>query len=720
MRCARVSEAVRSVIGRRPHADRAGPQRRICDGHRRDGDRPESSGIASVEFFVDGGIGRIDTTRAIRKVVDTTSTFDRRACHRAKAIRGTAARRAASTTITTVSLRLFGSLGRHLRRRRARHRGWNGTYRSRGHAGVPAAPRAGRLGDVGRVMTDVRVLQAPTGVSAPGHRRLGQRPDPGAPHVPEALRRTPPPVRGRLGRDDTGAENVIVNDGTTTKTIAITTDSRPRAWVFTPVNSVGAVAGSWSPSIAWPAPTLSQRPVPGRAGTPTGCPDATVRLAAPGQLGRHLRRRRVRHRRLERHAPISRSRRATLALEQGGRATWAGSTTDVRALQAPSGSQRRATADWDNAQIRVRVTFPSAYAGTLHLYAVDWDATTRRQNVTVNDGTTTKTVAITTDFSAWGLDDLPVSVGAVAGLLTVDRAAGADAVLSGLFLGRRRHAHRLARRHRTTRRRGQRVGTFGRHGYEHRRRNGTTDPRSRWCHAPPRAGRPGDLGLVDHRCPGPEGAERSSAADRLLGNAQIRRADVPQRLRRDAPPYAVHWDVTDPAPDVIVTDGTTTKTVAITTDFSAGAATDFPVSVGAGGSSCHRRSRGRRQRRPSGLFLAAPDALVGLDATEVRLRRPRAAGSAPSASTGTTSAAGTAPPSAVTPGRRSPSSRAAGRRGPGSTTDVRARRRRAGSQRRATADGQTPRSGAAHVPSAYAGRSTCTRSTGTPPPGART
>ena len=35
---------------------------------------------------------------------------------------------------------------------------------------------------------------------------------------------------------------------------------------------------------------------------------------------------------------------------------------------------------------------------------------------------------------------------------------------------------------------------------------------------------------------------------------------------------------------MIVTDGTTTKTVAITTNFNAGAWMHFPVSVGAGGS----------------------------------------------------------------------------------------------------------------------------------------
>ena len=127
---------------------------------------------------------------------------------------------------------------------------------------------------------------------------------------------------------------------------------------------------------------------------------------------------------------------ATIALEQGVRATWAAPTTDVRALQAPSGSERRATTLADTSQVRVRLTFPAAYSGTVHLYAVDWDSTTRRQNVIVTDGTTSKTVAITTNFNAGAWMHFPVSVGAGGSvLITVNRVAGANAVLSGVFLG---------------------------------------------------------------------------------------------------------------------------------------------------------------------------------------------------------------------------------------------------------------------------------------------
>jgi hypothetical protein len=126
----------------------------------------------------------------------------------------------------------------------------------------------------------------------------------------------------------------------------------------------------------------------------------------------------------------------TTTLEQGVRATWAASTSDIRALQAPSGSERRATTLADASQVRVRLKFTSPYSGTLHLYAVDWDSTARRQTVTVNDGTTTKTISITGSFNAGAWMHVPVSVGANgAVVVTVNRVAGANAVLSGLFLG---------------------------------------------------------------------------------------------------------------------------------------------------------------------------------------------------------------------------------------------------------------------------------------------
>src|ERR1019366_6239994 len=64
------------------------------------------------------------------------------------------------------------------------------------------------------------------------------------------------------------------------------------------------------------------------------------------------------------------------------------------------GSTRNAATYYDPNQVQVKLGFATtAYSGNLHLYAVDWDSTARRETITVND------------------------------------EAGANAVLSGIFLG---------------------------------------------------------------------------------------------------------------------------------------------------------------------------------------------------------------------------------------------------------------------------------------------
>src|SRR6185312_15811924 len=73
-------------------------------------------------------------------------------------------------------------------------------------------------------------------------------------------------------------------------------------------------------------------------------------------------------------------------LLQGARVGgWPSPTADVRALESPTESERRARTWYDASQIRVRLNFATAYSGTLHLYAVDWDSTTRRETITVDE-----------------------------------------------------------------------------------------------------------------------------------------------------------------------------------------------------------------------------------------------------------------------------------------------------------------------------------------------
>src|SRR5258707_11728625 len=37
-------------------------------------------------------------------------------------------------------------------------------------------------------------------------------------------------------------------------------------------------------------------------------------------------------------------------------------------------------------QLRLHLSCPSAYSGTLHLYALDWEGAGRRETITINDG----------------------------------------------------------------------------------------------------------------------------------------------------------------------------------------------------------------------------------------------------------------------------------------------------------------------------------------------
>ena len=72
----------------------------------------------------------------------------------------------------------------------------------------------------------------------------------------------------------------------------------------------------------------------------------------------------------------------------------------------------------------------------MHLYAVDWDTTARRESITVNDGSGPRTVSLSSEFhnGAWVL--VPINVAADGSVtITVVRQAGANAVLSGVFLG---------------------------------------------------------------------------------------------------------------------------------------------------------------------------------------------------------------------------------------------------------------------------------------------
>src|SRR6266567_5492161 len=126
----------------------------------------------------------------------------------------------------------------------------------------------------------------------------------------------------------------------------------------------------------------------------------------------------------------------TLTLDNGQRFEWSGSTTAVQALQSPDATTRRAASWYDASQVRLHLTFSSAFSGTIHLYALDWDTTGRRETITVNDGSAPQAANITTDFSGGAWVNAPVNVGAGGTVtITVTQTAGLNAVISGVFLG---------------------------------------------------------------------------------------------------------------------------------------------------------------------------------------------------------------------------------------------------------------------------------------------
>jgi hypothetical protein len=87
-------------------------------------------------------------------------------------------------------------------------------------------------------------------------------------------------------------------------------------------------------------------------------------------------------------------------------------------------------------QIRRRLTFTTAYSGSIHLYAVDWDVIGRRETITVDDGSGVRSANISTDFSQGAWVSAPINVAAGGTVtVTVTRTAGLNAFLSGIFLG---------------------------------------------------------------------------------------------------------------------------------------------------------------------------------------------------------------------------------------------------------------------------------------------
>jgi hypothetical protein len=126
---------------------------------------------------------------------------------------------------------------------------------------------------------------------------------------------------------------------------------------------------------------------------------------------------------------------ASMTLLQGDRYL-SGPNAEARSVENAAQTERRQAVLWDDVQVRLRLDFPAGFSGPLDIYAVDYDTSGRRQTVTVDDGSGPVSRAISTSFSqgAWIHFMINVAPGGAA-TITAARTAGANAVLSGIFLG---------------------------------------------------------------------------------------------------------------------------------------------------------------------------------------------------------------------------------------------------------------------------------------------
>ncbi len=229
-----------------------------------------------------------------------------------------------------------------------------------------------------------------------------------------------------LGRRET----ITVDDGSGPRAVALTSDFSQGAWVSFPIDvAAGGTVSIAVQDIAGPNAVLSgvflgdNGAPPGRAGQQIspggwvgGFGSAGYDLAGwDGPTG-----------------DVSYLPNASVSLVQGSRYQWAANTTDGRALSDPGELVRNAAAYYDPNQIQVKLSFTAAYSGNLHLYAVDWDSTARRETISVNG----QTAALASSFNLGDWVSFPISVAAGGTVtITVDRTAGPNAVLSGIFLG---------------------------------------------------------------------------------------------------------------------------------------------------------------------------------------------------------------------------------------------------------------------------------------------
>lgn len=134
------------------------------------------------------------------------------------------------------------------------------------------------------------------------------------------------------------------------------------------------------------------------------------------------------------NGPSSMPSYGTVTVSGAATFTWAGLTTDVRALQSGVGLTTRMASSYYGNSFNVNV---SVNDGTLHpvsLYFLDWDTTSRAQTVTVLDASTNAVLDTESLTAFYGGKYFTWNVrGNV--IFNISTAGGSNAVLSGVFFG---------------------------------------------------------------------------------------------------------------------------------------------------------------------------------------------------------------------------------------------------------------------------------------------
>ena len=141
---------------------------------------------------------------------------------------------------------------------------------------------------------------------------------------------------------------------------------------------------------------------------------------------------------------------------------WEFTSTDERALEDPEGSTREAATYYDPTELVLQLSFAKAYTGELHLYAVDWDGTSRREAISVAG----QTARLSTSFheGAWVSVPIEVSAGGSVPISVTHIGGSGSVVLSGVFLGGSGSPPSLLKPSSSPK--GNWVGTYGHEGYD--------------------------------------------------------------------------------------------------------------------------------------------------------------------------------------------------------------------------------------------------------------